>query len=188
MVKNPEEMMSVYVDLRKRIKQLIKYKLNIRLSRQNYLQKINNQFHTNHSNRFRYQFSVETLFDDFPTIEVGFHQSYGVYLSGKTTSKFVTSEPFARVEYDFLDDFSFDFNYSYYRYQNKSFSQKNTYQLADTSLRYQKEDSPWSFKVEAQNLFNQKFKQENSFSSYIVSDTKTYILPRIVMFSIGYHL
>ncbi|MBS9766915.1 MAG: hypothetical protein KGV44_05180 [Flavobacteriaceae bacterium] len=60
--------------------------------------------------------------------------------------------------------------------------------MADASLRYQKEDSPWSFKVEAQNLFNQKFKQENSFSSYIVSDTKTYILPRIVMFSIGYHL
>jgi hypothetical protein len=44
------------------------------------------------------------------------------------------------------------------------------------------------FKLSAQNLFDAQFKQSNSFSNYIISDTKTFILPTIVLFSIGYNL
>jgi IS30 family transposase len=43
-------------------------------------------------------------------------------------------------------------------------------------------------KITAQNIFNAQFKQSNRFSEYVVSDTKTFILPRILMFSIGYNL
>jgi hypothetical protein len=44
------------------------------------------------------------------------------------------------------------------------------------------------FKLSAQNLFDAQFKQSNSFSNFIISDTKTFILPRIGLFSIGYNL
>jgi hypothetical protein len=37
-------------------------------------------------------------------------------------------------------------------------------------------------------MFNAQFKQSNSFSDFLISDRKTFILPRIVMFSIGYNL
>ena len=38
------------------------------------------------------------------------------------------------------------------------------------------------------NLFDTELKQSNSFSDYLISDSKIYILPRVVMFSIGYNL
>ena len=62
------------------------------------------------------------------------------------------------------------------------------YEIANTTLSYQKEDAAWSYKISAQNLFNAQFKQSNGFSDYLISDTKTFILPRIIMFSIGYNL
>ena len=39
-----------------------------------------------------------------------------------------------------------------------------------------------------QNLFDTTFKQSNSFSDYLISDTKTYVMPRVLLFSIGYKL
>jgi hypothetical protein len=67
-------------------------------------------------------------------------------------------------------------------------TQKNTFDNANTSLFYQKEDSPWGFEIAATNLFNTSFKQQNSFSSFLISDSKTFILPRVVMFKIAYKL
>src|SRR5690606_37290658 len=130
----------------------------------------------------------KTLFKKFPTLEVGFRQSTGNYILSGNTSKFITSEPFVNLDYDFLKGFIASFDYTAYKYVNRSINQQNSYEMANASLYYKKENSAWSFKVEAQNLFNVKFKNQNSFSSYIISDTKTYILPRINIFSIGYKL
>ena len=55
-------------------------------------------------------------------------------------------------------------------------------------MKLQMQDSAWSYKISAQNMFNAQFKQSNRFSDYVVSDSKTFILPRIIMFSIGYNL
>ncbi|MFO7672240.1 MAG: hypothetical protein R6V74_00880, partial [Lutibacter sp.] len=153
-----------------------------------YLQKINSDFVTNQNNSLGYELSVKTLFDKFPTVEIGFKQNIVNYISSNQTTKFITNEPYLTIDYDFLKGFIFSFDYENYSYQNKNFNQKNTYQLANATLSYKNEDSAWSFKIDAQNLFNVKYKNDNSFSSYIISDSKTYILPRIIMFSIGYNL
>lgn len=62
------------------------------------------------------------------------------------------------------------------------------YEIANATLSYKNENSAWSYKIIAQNMFNTQFKQSNSFSDYLISDSKTFILPRIIMFSIGYNL
>lgn len=187
MVNNPEERWNFNIDISKKIKN-IKYSLKTDASTSTYLQNINTVFVTNKSTNLGYGLSVKTLYDKFPTVEVGFKQDFGNYTSSNQTSKFVTNQPYLNIDYDFLKGFIFSFDYENYSYQNKTFNQKNTYQLANATLSYKNEDSAWSFKVDAQNLFNVKYKQQNSFSSYIISDTKTYILPRIIMFSIGYNL
>ncbi|UMB53862.1 carboxypeptidase-like regulatory domain-containing protein [Lutibacter sp. A64] len=186
-VDNASENWSFNLNIDKKIKKF-KYGLNTRVLTSSYLQNINEAFVTNKSNNYSYTLSVKTLFDKFPTIEVGFEQSIGNYTSSNSTSKFVTNQPYLNIDYDFLEGFIFSFEYENYNYENKTFNQKNTYQIANTTLSYKNEDSAWSFKIDAQNLFNVKYKQQNSFSSYIISDSKTYILPRIVMFSIGYNL
>ncbi len=187
LVTNPSENWNFNVDVSKKIKQF-KYHLKGNLSLATYLQNINSVLVTNKNKNWLYEVSTKTLFDNFPTIELGFKQSFGNYTSSNTTSKFVTTEPFLNIDYDFLKGFIFSFDYTNYKYVNKTFNQNNTYQIANTTLSYKKEDSAWSFKIKTNNLFNVQFKQQNSFSSYIISDTKTYILPRVVLFSVGYNL
>ncbi len=187
LVNSPEERWNFNLNIDKKIKK-IKYGISTGVLTSKYLQNINEAFVTNKSNNYSYTLSAKTLFDKFPTIEVGFEQSIGNYTSSNSTSKFVTNQPYLNIDYDFLKGFIFSFEYDNYNYENRTFNQKNTYQIANTTLSYKNEDSAWSFKIDAQNLFNVNYKQQNSFSSYIISDTKTYILPRIVMFSIGYNL
>ena len=187
LIDNPEERRSVNGNLRKKIKN-INYKVGLNYNTSKYLQKIDNVFETNKNKSTSFNISAKTLYDDFPTIEIGFKRSIGNYTSSNTKSEFITNEPFLNIDYDFLDGFIFSFDYTKYDYQNKTFSQDNKYELANASLFYKKEDSAWSFKIDAQNLFDVNFKNRNSFSFYIISDTKTYILPRIVMFTIGYNL
>ena len=90
--------------------------------------------------------------------------------------------------YDFLEDFQFNFDYSRYIYLQKTLGQENQYELANASLSYHKEDSDWTFTLYGNNLLNASYRQSNGFSDYLISDTKTYILPRVVMFSISYKL
>ncbi|WP_456378501.1 carboxypeptidase-like regulatory domain-containing protein [Lutibacter sp.] len=187
MVNNPEELWSGNFSINKNIKK-IKYGLSTRIATSKYLQNINSSFVTNKNKSVSYKVSAKTLYDKFPTVELGFKQRIGNYTSSNQTSKFLTDQPYINIDYDFLKGFIFSFEYENYKYQNKTFNQKNTYQIANATLFYENEDSAWSFKLDAQNLFNVQFKQQNSFSSYIISDSKTYILPRIVMFSIGYNL
>jgi len=79
-------------------------------------------------------------------------------------------------------------DFTSYTYQNQTLDQRNSCEIANASLLYQKESSAWSFKVEAQNVFDVQFKNQNTFTSYIISDSRTFILPRILLFSIGYNL
>lgn len=187
MLENPSEDWGLSASVRKRIKK-IRYKFSGNYSNSKYFQSVNNSFVTNKNENYTFNIGAETLFDNFPTIEFGLGQSFGNYTSNNQTTKFSNKEPYLNIDYDFLKGFIFSFDYIYTRYENKSLNQINTYQIANSTLSYKKEDSAWSFKINAQNLFNVQFKQKNSFSSYIISDSKTYILPRIVMFSVGYNL
>jgi len=187
MIDNPSENWVFRSTLHKRIKK-IRYKFNGNINLSSYLQNVNNQIQTNKSNNYSYQFGIETLFDKFPTIELGYKKTIGNYTSSNTTSKFTTSEPFVNVDYDFLKGFVFSFEYTRYDYRNTTQNLNNIYELANATLSYKKEDSAWGYKITANNLFDTTFKQSNSFSNYLISDTKTYILPRVFMFSISYNL
>ncbi|WP_028889902.1 carboxypeptidase-like regulatory domain-containing protein [Tenacibaculum ovolyticum] len=187
MLENPTKNWSVRSSLRKKIKK-IRYHIEGSYSSSSFKQSINNSFVNNKNNNYSFDVGFETLFDHFPTIETGFRRSIGSYVSSNSTSKFVTNEPYVNIDYDFLKGFVFNFDYTYYNYQNKSQGINNKYNVANAVLSYQKEDSPWLFKTTTQNLFDTTFKQSNSFSDYLVSDSKTYVMPRVVMFSIGYKL
>lgn len=132
--------------------------------------------------------SGKTLSDNFPIIELGFRQRLGSYTLSGRKSEFMTSEPFLNLDYDFWKGFIFSLDYAAYRYKNKDLNQRNNYEIANASLYYKKENSAWSFEIEAQNLFDVNFKSRNGFSSYIISDTRTYILPRVVMYSVEFNL
>ncbi|MEN8836436.1 MAG: carboxypeptidase-like regulatory domain-containing protein [Polaribacter sp.] len=187
MFDDPSEDWRGNIHLEKSINKL-KYKVDVGFNNSKYIQELNNNIQTNTNNNYDYELGIETLFDNFPTIEVGLKRSIGNFTASANTSKLVTTEPFITIDYDFLEGFIFNFDYRKSNYQNKTLGQKNTYEIANATLSYKNEDSAWSYKLTAQNMFNAQFKQSNSFSDFLISDRKTFILPRIIMLSVGYNL
>ena len=143
---------------------------------------------TNKNNNYSYRIGMETLHDNFPTIDIGFKRSIGNFISNNSTSNFITNEPSLTIDYDFSKGFIFNFDYTLYDFKNKALNQRNRYDVANFTISYRKENSPWSYKMFSNNLFNSVFKRNSSFSQYVISDTKTFLLPRVWMFSISYNL
>ncbi len=148
---------------------------------------INSEIVANKKNKFSFGGGMKTEFDNLPNIELNYTKSINKF-KGLLDSEFQSDVFSFFLEYNFLKDFIFKFDYRFEKYNNKIFNITNTFDIANTSLFYQKESSPWGFEVSANNLFDVCFRQRNSFSTILVSDKQTFILPRITMFKITYKL
>lgn len=183
----PEHSWTISGRVSKKIRK-IRYNLSSRFGYNDFYQLLNNETQLNVSKTISGTLSAETFFKNHPNIEIGYTKDFSNYKSFAAVTNFENNRFFANVEYDFLDDFIFKADYSYDAYHNKSNNTKNTFDTANASLFYQVEDSPWGFEINATNIFDVRFKQQNSFNSFIISDDKTYIMPRIIMFKIAYKL
>ena len=166
----------------------IRYKLNGHFNYNDFYQILNEDTHRNISKSISSTVSVETLFREYPNIEVGYTKDFNNYRSFNQTNNFENDRFFVHLRYRFLKNFIVKADYTFDQYHNKSNRTKNTFDTANASLFYQVEDSPWGFEINATNLFDTAFKQQNSFNSFLITDTKRYILPRIILFKIAYKL
>lgn len=166
-----------------------KYKFSIKgtISLIDYETPINTEIVANTSNNFSLGGGFETRFKNFPNFDIDYTKSISKY-KAKTSSDFQADVISTSVEYAFLKNFIFKADYRFENYENKTFNAISTFDVANISLLYQKEDSPWKFEISSNNIFDIGFKQRNSFSSILVSDQKTFILPRIILFKILYKL
>ena len=183
----PENNWSINGRISKKIHK-IKYNLSSRFSYNDFYQILNNETNLNISKNISSTFSMETSFKEHPNVEIGYTKSFNNYSATNGITKFENDRLFIDLEYDFLKHFIVKADYSFDTYTNKTTAVTNKFDTANASLFYQVEDSPWGFEVNATNLFNITFKQQNSFSSFLISDNKTYILPRIIMFKVTYKL
>ncbi|MGB1232413.1 MAG: TonB-dependent receptor [Winogradskyella sp.] len=166
----------------------IRYNLSTRYSYNDTFQLLNNDTNLNISKSIASTIGLETSFKKHPNIELNYTKDFSNYKALGTSNKFENDKLEVILEYDFLDDFIFKTDYTFNNYNNKSQNTSSTFDIANASLFYQKEDSTWGFEVNATNLFNVRFKQQNAFNSFVISDEKTYILPRIIMFKLSYKL
>ena len=104
-----------------------------------------------------------------------------------TITNFQTDEINADFETTFKKYFVLKLEYQNLKNTN-NFNQSNYFDIANASLRYQKKDSPFDFELSANNLFDTKIKNNYSFSDYLINQNTTYILPRVILFSISYKL
>jgi|26BtaG_2_1085354.scaffolds.fasta_scaffold02644_3 hypothetical protein len=183
----PEHSWSVNGAISKKINK-IRYKLRSTFNYNDFYQILNDDTHLNISKSVSSTVSAETFFKKLPNIEIGYKKDFNAYRSSNVSSNFENDGFFAILHYDFLRDFIFKADYAFDSYHNKSNNTKNTFDTANASLFYQLEDSPWGFEINATNLFDMRFKQQNSFNSFLISDSKTFIMPRIIMFKVAYKL
>jgi hypothetical protein len=153
-----------------------------------FFQLLNDKVSKNISRSLSLTGKAETYFEKLPNIEIGYSYEPSVFTTNTLSNQFTNTEFFANLEYDFLGNFSFKADFKKVDYKNESQNINNTFNLANASLFYQKEDSPWGFEVSATNLFDTQFKRQNSFSDFLISDQTTFIIPRILLFKIIYKL
>jgi len=157
------------------------------VSTSNYFQSLNNSLSKNKSDRQSLGIALATNAKKGPNLELGYDKSFSQFKSLNTLSKFTDESPYINLDYDFLNSFKFEADYTRTNYKN-DVGLTNRYEVANASLSFQKEDSAWGFKVSGTNIFGVSFKQQNAFSDFLISDTKTFILPRIWLFTLSYKL
>lgn len=171
----------------KKIKR-ITYSLSSRYSYNDAFQIINNNTNLNVSKSVSGTVGIETAFKNYPNLEINYTKDFSNYKASGITNSFSNDRVEVSFEYDFWKDYILKADYTFDNYNNKNQNIINTFDTANASLFYQKENSPWGFEVNATNLFDIRFKQNNSFNAFVISDNRTFILPRIVMFKLSYKL
>jgi len=131
-----------------------------------------------------YTIKASTNYKNLPNIEFGYNALINKY-SGST---YYTDKPFARLDYYFLNSFSFVSEYEFYHYYNGNKTVDNEYDFLSASLIYQKKDSKWEYKLSATNLLNTKYLNDDSFSQFSTRVSQYTVQPRYIIFSMKYNL
>lgn len=161
-------------------------KLNTRLSRFTYSQTLNDVTTNNKRNNQDIGLIFKTAYKKWPDFSIGYSKGFSDF-SGLTKSKYETDAITTALEVTFFKFWKYKIDYEYLKNTNNA-KQSNFYDIANTSLFYQKKNKPLGFELSVNNLFDIKKKNSYSFSDYMISEQNTYILPRAILFSINYKL
>ncbi|GAB4154310.1 MAG: TonB-dependent receptor [Winogradskyella sp.] len=187
MFDQPEHNWNISGRISKKIRK-VRYNLSAQYSYNDTYQILNNTTNLNISKSVSSTFGFETFFKNLPNLELNYTKDFNNYKANGNENKFENDRFEAILQYDFLKDFIFKADYTFDKYNNKNQNITNTFDTANASLFYQKEDSPWGFEISANNIFDVRFKQQNAFNAFIISDSRTFVLPRILMFKLSYKL
>ena len=131
---------------------------------------------------------MRSNFRDWPNFEVGYRFSANKYDNGGIEQTFFTNRPYANVDIRFLKDFNFKAEWDYYNYTNDTNSIENTYSFVNADLFYRHGESPWEFAVQATNILDTSFINNDSFNEQFTTTSQYFVLPRILMFVVKYDL
>ncbi|EDP94708.1 carboxypeptidase-like regulatory domain-containing protein [Kordia algicida OT-1] len=165
----------------------IKFSLRANINKVDYDTPLNGELINNNTISFNIGSGFSTRFENYPNIEVNYNKSISKY-SSVFNNQFNQNTLSTFLEYNFLKSIIIKANYKYENYTNNEQNITNEFNILDTSFYYQKPNTAWGFELSAKNLLNIKFQQRNSLSNVLISDERTFILPRIIMFKLTYKL
>jgi CarboxypepD_reg-like domain len=161
-------------------------KLNTNLNWFNYIQTLNNITTTNDRNSQLTGISLRTANKKWPDFSIGYTKGFN-QIKGISDTEFKNDAFNTAFEATVLKSWIFKIEYDNLKNTNNN-NQSNYYDIANSSLRYQKKNSPFGFEFTANNFLDNKVKNNYSFSDYLISEQSTYVLPRVFMFSVSYKL
>ncbi|MDI6033233.1 carboxypeptidase-like regulatory domain-containing protein [Flavobacterium sp. LB2P84] len=144
----------------------------------------NNVLSTNESFTQNYTLKASTNFKNMPNLELG----YNIITNDYNNTTFYTEKPFAKLDYFFLNSFSFVAEYEFYHYYNNTKTVNNEYDFLTASLIYQKKGSKLEYKVSGTNLLNTTSLNDDNFSQFATRTSQYTVQPRYVIFSLKYNL
>jgi hypothetical protein len=131
-----------------------------------------------------YTIKASTNYKDLPNIEIG----YNYLINDYQNSKFYTKTPSVKLDYYFLNAFSFVSEYEFYNYTNSQKTIKNEYDFLSASLIYQKKGGKMEYKISGTNLLNTTSLNDDKFDQVRISTSQYTVQPRYLIFSLKYNL
>ncbi|HWS59472.1 MAG TPA: carboxypeptidase-like regulatory domain-containing protein [Flavobacterium sp.] len=131
-----------------------------------------------------YTIRASTNYKNLPNLELG----YNIIVNNYDSNVFYTDKPFARLDYYFLNSFSFTADYEFYHYYNTEKTVDNQYDFLNASLIYQKKDSKFEYKISGTNLLNTKSLNDDSFTQFSTRTSQYTVQPRYLIFSLKYNI
>ena len=182
---NPETNWRMNSSLSKKIYRF-RININANLNWQKYIQNINNVTTNSERNSQKFGLSLKTAYRKWPEFNIGYTKGSS-QLIGVTKTNFASDEFNSDLEIKFLKSWIFYTEYeSFKNTDNKK--QSNFFNVVNSSIRYQKKNSPYTFELLANNVLDNKIKNNVSVSDYSITESATFILPRAILFSTSYKL
>ncbi|REH50577.1 outer membrane beta-barrel protein [Tenacibaculum gallaicum] len=130
----------------------------------------------------------KSVYINGPNFDVSLSQNYNV-----NKNSFISDNTSYRTKFDFqvdyeIGDWIFIGENLYSYYQNETSKTKNSFNQMNTSIFYQKEDSPWGFEIKANNLLDNKERVTSSLSDILFSERTELVFPRTIVFKIVYKI
>ncbi|MEP2936774.1 MAG: TonB-dependent receptor [Gilvibacter sp.] len=149
---------------------------------------VNDEVRISESLTQNYNASVRTSFREWPNLEVGYRMTINNYDNAGFEQTFFTDRPYLKFDAQFLQDFTVTADWDFYKYTDKAETIENEYSFLGASLYYREQDSKWEYQIQATNLLNVDFINNDSFNENFNSTSQFEVLPRIVMFIVKYNL
>ena len=139
---------------------------------------------TNESFTESYTLKASTNYKNMPNLELGYNWIKNDY----NNNSFYTDKPFARLDYFFLDSFSFVSEYEFYHYYNTTKTVNNEYDFLSASLIYQKKNGKMEYKLSGTNLLNTTSLNDDSFNQFSTRTSQYTVQPRYIILSLKYNI
>jgi hypothetical protein len=188
MLKNPSNHLNINANYSKQVKK-IKYGINFKISQTKYTDLEGTILTQSKKRKIDFGLSVKTFkYKNYPIVHLKYNKKIGVIDYRSASTRYSQNNYSISFNYHFLKYLNLEANYHYYTYLNKGLDSNYFYDMAEAKLSYHKKNNPWSFILNAQNLFDTKYNQQIIVSDYIISDSKQYIQPFSILFSVNYKL
>ncbi len=161
-------------------------RLNTSLSWFDYLQEVNGIENKNTRNSQNIGLELRTAYKKWPFVKIGFQKGFSQF-EGITSAQLQNEQISAGFSHEIIKNISLKLDYDAFTNENAN-NQNTFFELGSGSLNYQKKNSPFGFELSVYNIFDTQFKNENSFSDFLISEETTFILPRIIMATVRYKL
>lgn len=153
-----------------------------------FYQIVNNETTKNFSSTLNLGGSLTTLFEKLPELTLNYTKGYSNYKGALSKVEFVNDRIDIALDYEFATHFVFTASTDLNFYTNKSVSRVNTFNTSEASIQYNKESARWTYRLSADNLWNNTSRRSNTFSDFLISDQQIFIQPRTVLLSVSYKL
>ncbi|WP_196885093.1 carboxypeptidase-like regulatory domain-containing protein [Aureivirga sp. CE67] len=148
---------------------------------------INEEKIKNENKSFGYGASLRSNFKKYPNLNVNFLTNR-IFAKSNLETTISTNLWSFDLDYFFLKSFNFKANYSINSVSNSVLDDSNNFSVLNANLEYQKEDSAWAFEINATNILDTKYREQNFQTLLSSSNAREYIMSRIIMFKVKYSL